>query len=75
MRCDAAAPAVGSGADAFDDDDDPAWSPGVLTPEEAERQSNDAFARWHSPGELEPGVARLTPEDAERLFKEASKFG
>jgi len=25
--------------------------------------------------ELEPGVARLTPEEAERLFKEASKFG
>jgi Fe2+ or Zn2+ uptake regulation protein len=38
---------VGSGADAFDDDDDPAWGPQVLTPEEAERQSNDAFARWH----------------------------
>jgi hypothetical protein len=45
--CDAPAPAVGSGADAFDDDDDPAWGPQVLTPEEAERQSNDAFARWH----------------------------
>jgi predicted transcriptional regulator len=27
---------VGSGADAFDDDDDPAWGPRVLTPEEAE---------------------------------------
>ena len=82
LRCDAPAPAVGSGADAFEDDDDPAWGPRVdlepglprLTPEEAERQCNEAFAHWHSPGELEPGVARLTPEDAERLFKEASKF-
>ena len=37
---------VGSGADAFDDNDDPAWGPRVLTPEEAERQCNEAFARW-----------------------------
>lgn len=37
---------VGSGADAFDDDDDPAWGPRVLTPGEAERQCNEAFARW-----------------------------
>ena len=27
VRCDAPAPAVGSGADAFSDDDDPAWGP------------------------------------------------
>ena len=48
MPQDAEAPVrlAGSGADAFDDDDDPAWEPRVLMHEEAER-----------------------------LFKEASKFG
>jgi RecA-family ATPase len=38
---------VGSGADVFDEDDDPAWGPRVLPPEEAERECNAAFARWH----------------------------
>ena len=70
---------VGSGADAFDDEDDPAWGPRVLapepgaprlTPEEAERQCNEAFAHWHSPSELEPGVPLMTPEEAEQYRKE-----